>query len=159
MFNLNTALSLQRIAPFRVLCWPPTVYLTLQQVIPRALSLVAANTHNHTPSHTHSIYTFSLSSFDIPLYSSSNIVDNTLCSGKVCEIFIGTHAWQNASYSLVAFVVNGFSSRITLRNKQPQSGKTILKIHTLHRLHSFVYLSRIEVCAVCLSVSMPMFWA
>ena len=78
MFNSTHALSLQRTAPSRVLCWTPTVYPTLQQVIPRVLSLVAANTHTDTLSRTYSICISSLSSFDIPLYSSSDLVNNTL---------------------------------------------------------------------------------
>lgn len=93
----------------------------------RVCSPLLPQTHTQTHSHAH-IQSVSLRFLHLTFHCIHLLISSItlfFCSGKVCEIFIGTHAWQNSSYNLVAFVVNGFSSRITLRNKQPQSGKTI----------------------------------
>ena len=43
-------------------------------------------------------------------------------TNKACDIYIGVLAWRNSSYTLVASVNDGFESRISLLDGQPQTG-------------------------------------
>ena len=43
-------------------------------------------------------------------------------TNKACDIYIGVLAWRNSSYTLVASMDDGFESRISLLDGQPQTG-------------------------------------
>ena len=43
-------------------------------------------------------------------------------TGNLCDIYIGVNAFESTSYTIVASVNDGFQSRITLLDGQPQTG-------------------------------------
>ena len=55
-----------------------------------------------------------------------------LSIGKACDIYIGVLGWQNSSYTLEANLNNGFESRISLMDGQPQTGAVAVGMYVYY---------------------------